>query len=235
MADVKESIADLVVLLKGGEIQHIDFQSWNDPGMPYRVGIYGLLIARKYRRKIRQAVLYTGKAPMRMRSKIDAGTIKVEYDLIDIRQFDYEVLLRSTNPGDYALALLARGGAEHLKEIVQAANRLPAHQRQRVFTQLAILAGLRGASERLTMEFNTMGISVEINENAFLKNIHDSAFAKGCEVGAVNVLRGLLQDKFGELPKWAAKRLDTATSSQAELWTHRILRAETLEEVIGGK
>ena len=205
--------------------------------------IYGFLIARKYRRKIRQAVLYTGKAPMRMRSKIDAGTIKVEYDLIDIRQFDYELLLQSPNPGDYALALLARGGAEHLNEIVQAANRLPAHQRQRVFTQLAILAGLRGASERLTMEFNTMGISVEINENAFLKNIHDSAIAKGREIGreegrsegAIHVLRGLLQDKFGGLPKWAAKRLDAATSSQADLWTHRILRAETLEEVIGGK
>ena len=247
LASVKENIADLVLLLKGGEIQHIDFQSWNDPGMPYRVGIYGLLIARKYRRKIRQAVLYTGKAPMRMRSKIDAGTIKVEYDLIDIRQFDYEALLQSPNSGDYALALLARGGAEHLKEIIQAANRLPAHQRQRVFTQMAILAGLRGASERLTMEFNTMGISVEINENAFLKNIHDSAIAKGREIGreegreegrsegAIHVLRGLLQDKFGPLPKWAAKRLDTATSSQAELWTHRILRAESLEEVIGGK
>ncbi len=38
LADVKERIADLVVLLKGGEIQHIDFQSWNHPWMPYSVG-----------------------------------------------------------------------------------------------------------------------------------------------------------------------------------------------------
>ena len=80
-----------------------------------------------------------------------------------------------------------------------------------------------------------MGSSAEINENAFLKNIHDSAFAKGLAEGALNVLRGQLQDKFGPLPNWAAKRLDTATASHAELWAHRILRAESLEEVIGGK
>ncbi len=192
-------------------------------------------MARKYRRKLRQAVRYTGKAPIRMRSKIDAGTIKVEYDLIDIRQFDYEVLLQTFNSGDYALALLARGGPE----IIQAANPLPAHQRQRVFTQSAILSGIRGASERLKIEFSTVGSSVQINENTLLKNIHHSALAQGRQIGlaqgTLNFLRGQLQDKFGPLPEWAAKRLDTATSSQADLWTHRILPAESLEEVIGGK
>ena len=172
---------------------------------------------------------------MRMRSKIDVGTIKIKYDLIDIRQFDYEVLLQNPNPGDYALALLARGGAEHFKEIIQAPNPLPAHQRQRVFTQSAILSGIQGASERLKIEFSTAGSSVQINENALLKNIHHSALAQGREIGlaqgTLNFLRGQLQDKFGPLPKWAAKRFDT----EADLWTHRILPAESLEEVIGGK
>ena len=91
------------------------------------------------------------------------------------------------------------------------------------------------------------GVSASILDNAFLKAIYDSAYAQGFEWGlnearekfrtkaAIEALRDLLQDKFGPLPKRAAKRLGTAASTSADLWTHRILQAESLEEVIGGK
>ncbi|MDX1982843.1 MAG: hypothetical protein SFV51_21415 [Bryobacteraceae bacterium] len=246
---VEKRVADLLILLEGDTILHLDFQSNNHRDMAYREGFYGLMAARKYRCRVEQTVLYMGRAKMRMADRLDTGGIQVSYRLIDIREFDAETLLNSGRPGDYALALLARGGVGKLRQIVQKANKLPGPQRQRVLTQLAILSGLRGASERLTMEFRTMGISVEINENVFLKNIYDSAIAKGRAEGKAEgkaegraegkaegmtaILRELLEAKFGPLPKWAADRLRKATPAQAERWARRVLTASTLEAAVG--
>ncbi len=58
LARVEERRADLVLLLADGTILHIEFQSGNDKNMPYREGIYCLLLGQKYRRRVRQVVLY---------------------------------------------------------------------------------------------------------------------------------------------------------------------------------
>ena len=132
-----------------------------------------------------------------------------------------------------------------MRQIVEGANRLPGPARQRALTQLAILSGLRGASERLTMEFRNMGISVEIDSNVFLKDIHDSAVAKGRAEGMAEgkaegkaegmaiLLHDLLTAKFGKLPRWADERLQKATATQAGRWAKKVLSAGTLEDVLG--
>jgi hypothetical protein len=130
-AAVVERKADLVLLLEDDSIFHLDFQSENDRDMAYREGIYGLMVGQKYRRKIRQTVLYTGPARMQMPASLDLGRITVGYDLVDIREFDAEALLQSGRPGDCALALLARGGTDRLREILEYAARLPGPQRPR--------------------------------------------------------------------------------------------------------
>jgi predicted transposase YdaD len=235
---VEERVADLVLLLSDGSILHLDFQSHNDPEMPYREGIYGLMIGKRYRRRrVRQIVIYMGAARIRMKDALDLGGIQVAYQLVDIRQFDAAALLASGNPGDFALALLAHGGVRKMREILRKANELPEPQRRRVFTQMAILSGLRGASEQLTMEMNSMGVYVEIESNAFLRNIRNSALAEGRNEGRVeggaSIVRRLLQSKFGPLPVWARQRLENATAEQAEQWSDRVLTARTLTEVLG--
>ena len=234
---VEERVADLVLLLSDGSILHLDFQSHNDPEMPYREGIYGLMIAKRYRRRrVRQVVIYMGAAKMRMKDTLDLGGIQVKYQLVDIREFDAGALLASGNPGDFALALLAHGGVRKMREILRKANELPEPQRRRVFTQMAILSGLRGASEQITMEMNSMGLYVEIESNAFLRNIRNSALAEGRNEGRVeggaSIVRRLLQSKFGPLPEWASERLEHATAEQAEQWSDRVLNARTLTEVL---
>src|SRR5271165_1796005 len=69
-AAVAERRADTLFLLKDDSIFHLDFQSGNDRDMPYREGIYGLMAAQKYRRRIRQTVLYTGLDRMRMHDRL---------------------------------------------------------------------------------------------------------------------------------------------------------------------
>ena len=50
-----------------------------------------------------------------------------------------------------------------------------------------------------------------------------------------NMLRGQLEAKFGNLPKWVDERLEAATSVQVERWSKKILTADTLEGVLGKK
>jgi hypothetical protein len=41
----------------------------------------------------------------------------------------------------------------------------------------------------------------------------------------------LLRQRFGEVPEWAAVRLQAAAPAQLETWALRVLEAESLEEV----
>ena len=245
LAVVEERVADLLMSLSDGSILHLDFQSTNDRNMPYRVGVYGLLAAQKYRKKIRQVVIYMGQERMRMKDHLDLGQIQVAYRLVDIREFDSQALIEAGNPGDYALAMLANGGVDRMGEIILRANVLPEAERQRVFTQMLILAGLRGVSERLTIELNTMGVYVEVEQNAFLRDLRDTSIAQGRAEGKVEgkaegkaeeaclILRRLLELKFGPLSNWAENRIHESTPAQVAKWTEEILKADSLEGVLG--
>ncbi len=64
-------------------------------------------------------------------------------------------------------------------------------------------------------------------KNAFVKYILREDRAR--------MLRRQLKAKFNSVPKWANDRLAAATSEQIERWSTKILRAETLEGVLGKK
>ena len=227
LARVEERRADLVLLLADGTIFHIEFQSRNDQDMPYREGIYCLLLGQKYRRRMRQVVLYVGEAKMRMEDHVDLGEMKSGFTLMDIREMDARKLMASGRPGDLALAMLAGGGPERVLEIAKRAVGLRGAERQRVLSQLVLLSGLRRLTGQLTMELKTMGSTTDFYKNEFVMDAMLHARA--------NMLRGMLATKFGTLPKWVDERLEDATSVQIERWSKKILTAETLEGVVGKK
>ena len=49
--------------------------------------------------------------------------------------------------------------------------------------------------------------------------------------GRQQIVRSLLEDKFGAIPLWVEERLKKADSAQIDLWGHRILRAVSLDDV----
>jgi predicted transposase/invertase (TIGR01784 family) len=57
---------------------------------------------------------------------------------------------------------------------------------------------------------------------------------QGLEQGERRVLQRQLTRRFGELPGWAAERVETASAEQLEAWADRILVAGTLGEVFEG-
>jgi hypothetical protein len=238
----------MAVLLDDETILHIEFQSHNDKDIAYREGMYCLMIGQKYRRQVRQVVLYVGQPKMRMEDRLDLGDTKVSYRLLDIREIDAGELLRSSIPGDLVLAMLAKGGTERLTEIAQRTVLLSGAERSRVLTQLVLLSGLRALSGSMKMELKSMASNViDIEKNEILRDIirdlMDQAqakalakgLAKGRGEGMVQLLREQIQTKFGPLPKWAEERLSQGSAAQMERWARKVLAAKTLESVLGKK
>ncbi len=54
---------------------------------------------------------------------------------------------------------------------------------------------------------------------------------EGLEQGQRRMLSRLIAKRFGELPKWAADRLDAATESQPEAWSNAMLSADSLSSI----
>jgi hypothetical protein len=54
---------------------------------------------------------------------------------------------------------------------------------------------------------------------------------KGRRLGEVNLLRRLLERRFGLLPSWVDERLEQASEAQLEHWADRVLECATLEGV----
>jgi len=245
IARVVERRADAVFLLQDDSIFHLEFQTRNDKEMPYREGMYCLLLGRKYRRRIRQAVLYLGEPRMRMENKLDLGETKVAYSLIDIRDIDAATLIDGGRPADLVLAMLARGGPERLAEIVKRAAGLPSGEREEVISEIAVLCGLRRLQEPLIMELKSMA---SLGTEIFLRLPQVQDIVRDARVQAdrdariqadrdvrIQVLRDQLKGKFRTLPAWVDERLEAATTIQVQRWLKKILTAETLEGVLGRK
>ncbi|WP_280400766.1 hypothetical protein [Nocardia carnea] len=57
--------------------------------------------------------------------------------------------------------------------------------------------------------------------------------AEGQSRGQIRTLLRLLALKFGTLPDWVAERVEAGDSAELELWTERVLTANSLEEFFG--
>ena len=230
MARILERRADSVFLLEDETILHLEFQTRNDKEMPYREGIYGLLLGQKYKRRVRQTVIYLGQPQMRMPNQLDLGQTKVAYTLIDIRDIDARLLIESGQSADLPVAMLAGGGPEPLAEILKRAANLRGGERQRVLAELIQLCGLRSLQQPLIMELKSMASP----NDTFLMIPQVQDMIRNAEQGArTEVLRDLLSAKFRTLPKWADEKLKSATPAKVQRWLRKILTAETLEGVLG--
>ena len=85
LAAVEERLADLLILLEDDTILHIDFQSTNDRDMVYREGLYGVMAAWKYKRRVQQVVLYMGAPKMRMSDRIARLALVLVHRLVTDR------------------------------------------------------------------------------------------------------------------------------------------------------
>lgn len=151
--DVLKKVTD-----KTGEtfVLHVEFQVKDESDMVFRMAEYYIMLLRQYRLRVRQYVIYIGAGNSVMTDHIRSESMNFNYQLIVLSAVDYRLLLRSDNPEEKMLAILAdfRGGnpqriIENIVSQVIATSKGD-FSKHRHLQQLRILAQLRNlASESL--------------------------------------------------------------------------------------
>lgn len=110
LAAVQERRLNLVMLLADDSLLHLELQSSNDGDMGLRMLEYYALLWRRYRKPVRQVVLYVGTPAMTMERAFLMDSVPFRFELRDIREWRADLLLSSSLFGDQVLAIL--GGTE---------------------------------------------------------------------------------------------------------------------------
>jgi hypothetical protein len=93
---------------------------------------YWSLIKRRFRRPLRQAVLFVGQSGAPIPDRLEEDRLRFEYNVIDLRQIEAESPLRTRNHGDLLLAVLAGGGGERLTQILRRVTEVKGVARERL-------------------------------------------------------------------------------------------------------
>lgn len=206
-----------------------------------------------------QYVIYVGDRPMNMEDGYSDGHgMTYRFILIDIRSLiTKEEMLNSPLYGDFLLAILCVGGnnRETLMLVLGRIMELPVEQRKDAIGKLIVLAGLRKLDTVFFEEIEKMPLLIDPQENVILKSIYGQGLEKGALEGKaagiaegkaagiaegkaagdhnarVSTLRAVLAKRFGPVPVWADRWMETANSGQLEGWTTKAIDAPTIESV----
>jgi predicted transposase YdaD len=258
MREVQISRADLLGVTADGRLLHVELQSTNDPAMAIRMAEYGLRIYREHKQFPKQIVLYVGEAPLRMKASLTEPDevqpdLAFRYSLVDIRTLDGAALLSSSRIQDNLLAVLTRlpQRMEAIREILERIANLEAPARREAFAQFLIISGLRKLEPAIRQEAQTMPILNDILDHQVigpaireglqqglekgLQQGREQGLQQGRELGLqqgrLEILRRLLEKRFGPLPNAAATRLYALSETELDQLALRILDASTLDEL----
>ncbi len=155
---------DFLARLEDESILHMEFQSFNDTNMPWRMLRYYTAIAEKYKTyNIKQLLVYVGNRKLRMKSKLRIRNLTFSYEILDIRQIDCRVLLESPDPMDRLLACLCKVEDEVylIEKLIKTMESMNEEERKDYLLKALTLTELRpNLRIRLTEEVKYMPIVV---------------------------------------------------------------------------
>ncbi len=155
---------DFLARLEDESILHMEFQSFNDANMPWRMLRYYTAIAEKYKtHNIKQIVVYVGNEKLRMKSSLKIKNLVFKYEILDIRQIDCRVLLESPDPMDRLLACLCKVEDEVylIEKLIKTMESMNEEERKDYLLKALTLTELRpNLRIKLTEEVKPMPIVV---------------------------------------------------------------------------
>lgn len=178
------------LVLSDESIFHVEFQSWNDARMQYRMLDYFNSILQnseycdsKEGVSIRQSVLYVGYPAMNMTSHILQPGMDYRYDLSDVREYGREWserLSASPRPLDWILSFVCRPSPPDEQQWIGLAARILAYSQHRTRRHrlplpavLLIAATLRRISRTTRLDIINM-FRMKLDDPLF-KDIYDQA------------------------------------------------------------
>ena len=189
--DVLKKVTD-----KNGEtfVLHIEFQVKGEQEVVFRMAEYYIMLLRRYKLPVRQYVIYIGAGNPGMTDRIRSASMNFKYQLVALSAVDYHLLLRSNNPEEKMLAILADFGGKDPKRVVEdIVNQIIAaskgnFSKLRHLRQLRILAQLRNlASNKLAIMDSVAGFMSDEKDILYRRGE-----LKGIEKGKIAIVKNLL-------------------------------------------
>ena len=172
-------------------VLQIEFQVANDDEMVYRMHEYKAMLIRKYRLPVYQYVIFLGKGQPKMKTHLTNVSLTFEYNLLAINSVDYKIFLKSSQPEEIVLSVLANFDKETpenaLKRIISRLEETTTGdlELRRYFKQLRILAQLRKLEHKLK---NVVMDSIA----KYIDEKKDVAFLLGIDKGQEKIIESLL-------------------------------------------
>jgi hypothetical protein len=236
---------DLFGDIDGETALHTEIQADNDAAMGVRMlGYFWLVLRQRPKVKVRQLVLYVGRAPMTMPNRIDGPGLAFHFDLIDARLLQSDALLASDHPCDIIMAFFA--ATDDIKARVRAVvNRLAARladdppRLRDALVRLTLLAPLRRAEPIVLEEICSMPITIDLETHPFaskffLKGRSEGKAegrTEGKAEGKADTLLRQIRRRFKTLPADLEARVHAATGEQLDDWLDRFVDATTLGDI----
>jgi hypothetical protein len=164
-------------------VLQIEFQVKNEVEMVYRMLEYKAMLLRKYQIPVQRYVIYLGKGNMKMRNSLQSLDLTFRYNLLAFNTIDYKLFLKSNQPEEVILSILAKHIISRLEETTEGELAL-----KRYFKQLRILAQLRKLEQKLK---NIVMDSIA----KYIDEEKDVAFLVGREKEQTKFVAYLLQEK----------------------------------------
>jgi hypothetical protein len=238
LPEIANRRADLLGSTASGDLIHLELQSTNDAAMVLRMAEYALAIRRRFDRFPVQIVLYVGKAPLRMVGTIEGPHLKYHCRFADIRELDGETLLGSDRLSDNIIAILARLDDKRsaVRRILERIAAAPEANRAVALKELVILAGLRDLGEYVEGVVEQMPILDDIMDHPVLGRERKRGMAigrvEGRTEGEREIVAHQLEKRFGTLPDWAIRRLNSAPHDEIQAIALRLLDSPSLEDLL---
>ena len=233
---------DLLAELETGELFHLELQSTNDARMGKRMLEYRLLIEKAHERTPTQMVLYVGSEPLAMSGVLEEKGLRFVFVMMDIREFDANVLSESPAMEDRILSILCNveSPAEAAIKVLREIAALPPPKRGEALAKLLILSGLRRLHDVLRREVERMPLFEHPLENPYLRDLYEKGIEKGIEKGkASGIAEGevhftlhVLEHRFGPLPDWARQKVLAMPSDQLQALVDRVLDGASLDSAL---
>jgi predicted transposase/invertase (TIGR01784 family) len=198
ISQVFEHEADTLLMVEMADstriIFHLEFQSTNDYRMADRMASYYYSLRLKYKMDVVSVVIYTGNEKLAMKSFIRQGNNYFEYKLIDIRDMDPELFLRSERAAEVMLAVLTgrddEGKAFMIRQIIGKLKEMLSGSGSLLDEQMAIfkiLGSIRGNNiqQQIIKEEQDMPIMYDLNKVLFFQQAMQEGMEKGKEEGRV--------------------------------------------------
>ena len=132
----------------------------------------------------------------------------------------------------FALLARLRDQKAAIRTIVTRLIGLPEAERKAALSQLVMLAGLRHLGKTLETEIRKMPVYIDILENKILGPAFKRGLEEGKLEGELQILRRLIERRFGPIPEWAHERLAARSAAELEEMSVRILDVSSVEDLL---